>query len=131
MIEIDLTTFLSIVSGLVSAATLLVTVFKVYVSQERRITRLETKMELFWDAVSGQAAEMLHHPTTPRKDELLRKLKEKTLTISELEELEQVLQCDIVENRGTVKAFYTAFVLSRVRQLLLDRSNIVKLTEKE
>jgi hypothetical protein len=56
-------------------------------SISNRITALETKIEIFWRALSEKAASVLHSPHTPKLDMLLERYNNSLLTNEELKEL--------------------------------------------
>jgi len=87
-----------------------------------RLKALEVKMELFWNAVQGSVIRMLKHPTAPRRDELLDKLTDKSITINELEELKDLLKCDVSKKRDSLAA---AIVVARIDQLLYDGHRVI------
>jgi hypothetical protein len=89
-----------------------------------RVTRIETKMELFWSAMTAQAVDVLHHPEETRMDELLVKLKLKTITPPELEELKCVLKTRFGNKnaRKGNQGFWAMVALTRIEMLLFDFS---------
>lgn len=108
--------------------------------KRERLKALEVKMELFWQAVQGSVINMLKHPTTERKDVLLDKLADKTITINELEELKDLLKCDVSKKKREVgprvesservpltlnREKATAFVVARIDQLLYDGRRVI------
>lgn len=119
--EID-ATILAVIGTFISSISLIITVFKVYVNQERRLTKLETKMELFWKAVGDRVMDMLHHPELARRDMLSEKVKARTITLAELEELEELLECELHEdkNKKSQKGLVVALGIAYVKTLLLD-----------
>ena len=88
-----------------------------------RIKALEVKMELFWDAVSSNVITMLKHPTSERRDELLDRLGDKSITLAEMEELKRLLTCDVkLKSRESLAA---AVVVARINQKLYDAGLLV------
>ena len=88
-----------------------------------RIKALEVKMELFWDAVSSNVITMLKHPAAKRRDELLDRLGDKSITLAEMEELKQLLTCDVKLNDVKLKSresLAAAVVVARINQKLYD-----------
>lgn len=65
----------SIIAVVVSVSGLTLTHFrtKTSVEQGERITKLETKVELFWVLLEQNMAKILHRPTHREMDELLEK----------------------------------------------------------
>jgi len=88
-----------------------------------RIKALEVKMELFWDAVSSNVITMLKHPTAERRDELLDRLGDKSITLAEMEELKRILTCNVkLKSRESLAA---AVVVARINQKLYDAGRLV------
>ena len=56
-----------------------------------RVTRVETKVELFWKGIEGNMVSLLKSPTKHRKDALLDKLSCNTLNQAEAIELKDIL----------------------------------------
>lgn len=65
---------------------------------DRRVAIVETKMDLFWQRVTMDLAQVLHHPEPSRfrVDALLDKLKEEIITPAEADELRRNLE--IIKN---------------------------------
>ena len=61
------------------------------VAREARMTKLETKVELFWNVVETNVGQLLKSPTHLEKDKLLDKLAHKELNIEEAETLRSIL----------------------------------------
>ena len=62
-----------------------------------RITTQEVKTSLWWDSVKTTMIDILHHPNNPKRDRLLEKMKDKTISISELEILKDMLKIDSLD----------------------------------
>lgn len=92
------------------------------VGQGEKIIALETKMEVFWRAVEMSVIDMVKHPTAKIKDELLDKLRDKTINIKELEELKQLLTCDVHTKR--VSGLAAALLVGRIDMLLYDSAQL-------
>ena len=78
-----------------------------------RITRLETKVELFWGTMKKAAADLLHSPHTPEFDMLLEKSKADKLTRAEAMRLKELL----LEERKTgdkISQFVAALMLAEM-----------------
>ncbi len=88
-----------------------------------RIKALEVKMELFWDAVSSQVISMLKHPNAKRRDGLLDKLADRSITLAEMEELKQILTCDVRPH--TKEALAAALVVAQINVKLYDAGRLV------
>jgi hypothetical protein len=91
-----------------------------------RLTRIETKIELFWNAMTDNAINALHHPTETRSDQLLDKLKTKSITLAEIQELKTLLRCRIksFESSGQkngAEIFWATFMVARLDVLLQDK----------
>lgn len=95
-----------------------------------RLTRLETKMELFWTAMTDNAIKALHHPTETRADLLLLKFKEKTITLAEMEELKQLIRCRLdskLAKKKNGESYWATFMLARIDMALVD-AGAIKIT---
>jgi len=66
-----------------------------------QVIELNTKMELFWEAVAQKVTGMLHSPHASRRDELIKKLASKTMTVHEACELEALLDVSAREKEFT------------------------------
>jgi hypothetical protein len=71
------------------------------VKNRERMAVMETKMEIFWRGVAYDNARILHtpHPENKRRDEILEKFVDQTITIDELKELVDLLH-KIIENKN-------------------------------
>lgn len=87
-----------------------------------RIAKMEVKLDLWWDTVQTWATKMIKHPVTPRLDELMDKLENKTITITELDELKALLECQLSEKKmkHSGQVFAIAFTLARIKTLEVD-----------
>jgi len=96
---------------------------------KERLKANEVKMELFWGAIEKQVADILKHPTEKRMDDLLDKLTTKTITLKELEDLKEILKCN-VEKKGkkSGEVLAAALLIGRVEQLLYDVTHAVPKT---
>jgi hypothetical protein len=95
---------------------------KVSVNTDRLVC-LETKMELFWNAMTSNAVKALHHPKEFKTDHLLEKLEAKTITPTEMEKLKEELNCrikDTKNNKREEEIFWASFILARIDVLLQD-----------
>jgi len=85
---------LAIASLIVSIVGLLLQYFLVIAALRERVMALETKVEVFWNALSQQVPKMLHLDSTPSRDELLEKLTTGLLEKGEALELKRMLEED-------------------------------------
>ncbi len=88
--------------------------------QGERITRLETKMDPFWQLIQGRVAQMLKAPTHLRKDALLDKLTEQIISLDEAKELKTILMTEVEDhndNLGLTLGYI--LVLTRIEQIIL------------
>jgi dsDNA-specific endonuclease/ATPase MutS2 len=94
-----------------------------------RLARLETKIELFWNAMTDNAINALHHPMETRSDQLLDKLKQRSITLSEMQELKELL-CSRIESKTAKnkdgEVFWAAFMIARLDTLLSESKNITR-----
>lgn len=57
-----------------------------------RMSRIETKVEIFWKVLGDKASLLLHSPHTPGLDELLEKYQREELSSRELDQLAEQLR---------------------------------------
>jgi hypothetical protein len=62
-----------------------------------RITSQEVKTSLWWDSVKTTMIDILHHPNNPKRDILLEKMKDKTISVAELKVLKDMLKVDSLD----------------------------------
>lgn len=91
--------------------------------KKERLKALEVKMELWWGAIQNQVINMLKHPHAQRRDMLLDKLADKTITLRELEELKETLKCNALNKKK--EAFAAALVIARIEQLTYDFQRVM------
>jgi hypothetical protein len=85
--------YISIIAVVLTLVGFLIQHFAVLGGMKERIAALETKMEIFWQAVGANVAQMLKsYPTNIRKDILLEKLSTKEITLDESYELKTILK---------------------------------------
>lgn len=88
-----------------------------------KITRLDTKMELFWNSMSDYAAQALHHPETPEIDALLDKWRDRSISIAEMERLRTLLAERVAQKIGKQEngeVYWMTFLISRLTAKLMD-----------
>jgi hypothetical protein len=95
-------------------------------AQDSRLSRVEVKMELFWNAVGDAVKNLIKQPTHLRKDELMDKLMDKRetdISIGELMELKTILHCELPELKAqkSEKSIAYALALAYIDQILYDR----------
>ena len=91
------------------------------IEQVRRdITHLQTQNDIFWTVLQPHLAKTIHSPEHKRRDELVDKLVEGTITDREMMELEPML-CAEANNGVEYKRFPAALLLARVKQLILQQ----------
>jgi hypothetical protein len=94
-------------------------------SLENRLTKSETKMELFWKSVGGVVSTIIKQPIHFEKDELMDKLtgKRDTMSSKELYRLREILTDEIGEFTAVKdpKAMAYALALAYIEQILFDR----------
>jgi len=91
-----------------------------------RVAKMEVKLDLWWDTVQDWATKMIKHPVTPRLDELMDRLNDKTINVKELDELKGLLECAMDEKarKRSGKVFAYAFTLARIKSLEVDLKGI-------
>jgi len=85
-----------------------------------RLKALEIKTELFWNAIEKEVIDILHHPGEVRRDELLEKLRDKTITLREMEELKCILEGIVKERSSKDEIIGAVLLIGRLDQLLYD-----------
>jgi hypothetical protein len=95
-------------------------------AQESRISRLEVKMELFWNSVGDVVKNLIKQPTHLRKDELMDKLLDKrdtNISNIELVELKTILYSELPELKlqKSSQSLAYALALAYIDQILYDR----------
>jgi hypothetical protein len=83
-----------------------------------RLTKLETKTDLFWKVVEQSVGSMLKSPTHTDKDVLLDKLAERSLTINDAERLRAILRDEIQTDKERAIAYI--LILSRLEQIIYE-----------
>jgi hypothetical protein len=97
--------------------------------QGTRLTRMETKMELFWNAIGTSMANLIKQPTHFRKDELMDKLIPKNLphlpesNIDELVELKLILKDELItlQEIKDPKSIAYSLAIAYIDQILYDK----------
>lgn len=114
----------------ISVSGLLLQYFKVvgdmksqFFALDSRVAKLETKTELFWNAVGAGVTSMLKHPHEGELDGLLDKFRDNSLNLGEARMLKSML----MKQASDRSAEYIAviLVLARLEQVIFD------LVEKE
>lgn len=95
-------------------------------AQESRLSRVEVKMELFWNAVGDVVKNLIKQPTHLRKDELMDKLLDKrdtNISNIELVELKSLLHSELPELKiqKSSQSLAYALALAYIDQILYDR----------
>jgi hypothetical protein len=90
------------------------------VAQEKRMTSLETKVDLFWKVVETNVGQLLKSPTHTEKDMLLDKLAHQELNIEEAEKLRSILTDEMqIKGRDNGTIAY-ALIIGRLEGLLYE-----------
>lgn len=97
-----------------------------YGAQESRLSRVEVKMELFWNAVGDVVKNLIKQPTHLRKDVLMDKLLDKrdsNISNMELVELKTILNSELPElkKQKSSQSLAYALALAYIDQILYDR----------
>lgn len=100
--------------------------------QGNRLTRMETKMELFWNAIGQSMSSLIKQPIHFRKDELMDKLVPENLphlpenTVEELLELKGILKDELVTLREIKdpKSLAYSLAIAYIDQILFDKGLI-------
>lgn len=107
---------LSIISLIITLIALAGQYFTTISSMKERLTKLETKIELFWKTVEKAIPKLLMAPHSPRQDELLQKLSNGKLSKTEACELKGLLE-EALKIKNPSKVVAIALLLSRLEQI--------------
>jgi hypothetical protein len=113
---------LSIIAIFVSILSSIWGVLKYGIKLENRLTRLETKTELWWNTVADQVKGVLQQPIHFRKDDLLDRFP--CISNQELVELKDIIISEITELKKTKDPKVASYAIwkARVELECLDRS---------
>ncbi len=113
---------LSIIAIFVSILSFIWGVLKYGIRLENRLTRLETKMELWWNTVADQVKGILQQPVHFRKDDLLDRFP--CISDEELLELKNIIMIELMELKKTKDPKSVAYAIwkARVELECLERS---------
>jgi hypothetical protein len=90
------------------------------VAREARMSKLETKVDLFWSVVETNVGQLLKSPTHAEKDLLLDKLAHKELNIDEAERLRSILT-DEMQLKGRDNGIIAyALIIGRLEGILYE-----------
>lgn len=119
---------ISIIAVIISGASFLFAYVKGVKEQEqrwseldKRLSKLETKMELFWNYVDDNMGKIIHSPHTPEVDALLEKMPK--VTLFEAEKLKCLLIPDWEKERDPVKKKVYGWYLARIESLIIDKKD--------
>jgi len=87
---------------IVSAGSMVIFYFKLLLSIERRLTRLETKMDLLWSGITKMVSDRITGASPPSKERvkgLLKKFGEGILSYDEAKELKPILEEELEKAR--------------------------------
>jgi len=111
--------YLSIVAIFISLFGLLFQYFTVIVSIKERLSKLETKTELFWKCVENGVVKMLKtYPTEMEKDVLLDQMQHNELTLKTAQELRVILTAESESSKNNTLIYVLA--LGRLEQIIFD-----------
>jgi phosphoenolpyruvate carboxylase len=145
--SIDVSTGVSVGSILLALLNFVYTRFKSEADLDKRIAVVEgrkdysdkieqlcedmrevkVKNELIWGAVEKAMVDLLHHPTEIVRDSLLEKLRDKTITLKEMEELEKLLQEAIENKKGQTEAIAATLLLAVIQQKIYDHTHKIEI----
>lgn len=86
----------------------------------QRLSKLEVKVDLFWGMVEENISTILHSPNHPTKDDLLDKLKDKTLIATEAMELKEILRIEYSEAADKTERLAYLLVLTRLEIIIIE-----------
>lgn len=110
---------LSVISIIVA---ILVPVLGYWLFVDRRITRLETKMDPLWRVVETRLPELLHSPDPAHKqmDDLLEKFQAKEISEKELCDLHQLMVTRLKKVNPGRQVQYM-LLMARIEQIIEER----------
>ncbi len=102
--------------------------FKFILDMQQRLTRLETKTELTWNAIGESVKIMLKHPHETEKDDLLDKLtgSSNSMNLNDLTRLKTILSSEMISvavEKNPIVLFYS-LALARIDTLLFEKSRV-------
>lgn len=119
---------ISIIAVIISGASFLFAYIKGVKEQEqrwsefdKRVSKLETKMELFWNYVDDNMGKIIHSPHTPEIDALIEKMPR--VTLFEAEKLKCMLIPDWEKETDRDKKNVYGIYLARLDSLILDKKD--------
>ena len=89
-----------------------------------RISKIEVKNEIVWSAVEQAVVNILHHPTKPKRDKLLEKLQDKSITLQEMEELKGMLTCVVIDKPSPDETIAAGLLLASINTKLFDAGKL-------
>ena len=111
--------YLSIISIFLTTLGFLFLWFGIISGMKERISRLETKMELFWKAIENNVSALLKtFPTNINKDVLLDKLSNGELSMEEAQTLRTILIGEMEKFKNKKIAYI--LMLARIEQLIYE-----------
>jgi len=114
--------YLPILAIIVSLFSALGTYFGLAIKTEGRIATLETKVDLFWNAIEGRVIGMLKSPTHLEKDVLLDQLLHREIKLDGAQRLRTILTEEL-KNKKRIdngKRLAYALALGRLEQVIYD-----------
>jgi hypothetical protein len=78
---------------------------------DERLAKLEVANEVFWKVLDPHLASIIHSPTHKRRDELVDKLLDNSISYAELKELDCLLKIAVDEEKGDKKFVYLLLVI--------------------
>jgi hypothetical protein len=118
MDEISIITLIGMICTVLSVAMLY---FKSINSIDRRLTRLETKTDLFWGMVEREIPRLLKAPTHLEMDDLLDKMTVSKLTKKDAIRLKDILEKEM-DGCNDDKILACTLLLVRVEQIIMEGS---------
>jgi hypothetical protein len=84
------------------------------------VREIKVKNNLIWEGVEKSMVELLHHPTEYERDALLEKLRDKTITLKEIDDLKIMLEKAMVVKKGEPEAMAASLLLSALHVRIHD-----------
>jgi hypothetical protein len=113
---------LPVLAIIISVIGLLYQHFALIGGIKERLVRVETRVELFWNAIEGRVIEMLKSPTHLEKDELLDQLLHKEIRLPGAQRLRTIL-LEELNNRKRIdngKKLAYALMIGRLEQVIYE-----------
>jgi hypothetical protein len=93
---------------------------------KEEIAKISAKHDIIWAAIEPSIIGVLHHPSLEyaTRDRLLEKVAEKTITETELKQLESMFGCELGNPKNSKEWIAANLMIGRIHQLLFDMGSM-------